>query len=126
MDSFHYLGFPHCIGAVDGAHIIISAPKARAAEYVNWKSTFSVLLHGTTDHTSQFVDVSIGYSGRNYNAFVFESALCTAMDTSAFMPHNPMIWLEGISIPPLIMAAYPIQEWLMKPYSGWRLVENAV
>lgn len=53
------------------------------------------MLQSATNHTGQFTDMSIGYSGRNNDAsFVFEeSALCTAMGAGAFVSHKPMIRL---------------------------------
>lgn len=88
MAGFGQVGFPHCNGAADSTHILISAPKAQAAEYVNRKSTFSVLLQCTTDYTGRFRDVEVGCSGINLDVYVFkQSALCTNMDAGGLTSH---------------------------------------
>lgn len=119
MEGFARLGFPHCIGAVDGTHITIKPPRAYAAEYINKKHYISILLQGTTDHTGRFIAVELGFGGRGHDSLVFkQSALCAAMDAGLFVPGNPTITISGVSVPPLVLAdaTYPIREWLMKPY----------
>ncbi|XP_061444600.1 uncharacterized protein LOC133366007 [Rhineura floridana] len=120
MDGFEKMGFPHCIAAVGSCHIPIIAPMGQAADYINHKGFFSIHLQGATDHTGRFIDVEIGWSGKTHDAFVFmNSALCKAMDAGVFVPGNPTITLNGVQIPPLVLAdaAYPMRTWLMKPYS---------
>ncbi|XP_042320621.1 protein ALP1-like [Sceloporus undulatus] len=63
MDGFQKLGFPHCIGAIDGTHVTVCPPLGRREEYINRKQGFSVVLQGTTDHMGRFIDVEIGNSG---------------------------------------------------------------
>ncbi|XP_054827409.1 uncharacterized protein LOC129324266 [Eublepharis macularius] len=119
MDGFSSLGFPHCIGAIDGTHIPICAPGGSPEQYGNRKNFSSMLLQGTVDHTGRFVDVEIGWSGKNHDAFVFRnSCLCAAMDSGSFVPGNPTLHLNGVSVPPIIISdgAYPMRPWLMKPY----------
>ncbi|XP_054831617.1 uncharacterized protein LOC129327162 [Eublepharis macularius] len=119
MDGFAALGFPHCIGAIDGTHIPISAPGSSPEQYGNRKMFSSMLLQGTVDHTGRFMDVEIGWSGKNHDAFVFKnSCICAAMDTGTFVPGNPTLNLNGVSVPPIILSdgAYPMRPWLMKPY----------
>lgn len=73
--------------SLDSSTLLISAPKAQAAEYMNQHPTFSVLLQGTTDHTSQSKVVEVGYSGRNHHGYIFkQSALCTAVGADVFAP----------------------------------------
>lgn len=59
--------------------------------------------------------------GTNHDAYLFkQSALCAAMDNGVFVPGNPSITIHSVRIAPLIVVdtAYPIHEWLMKPYGG--------
>ncbi|XP_054836342.1 uncharacterized protein LOC129330336 [Eublepharis macularius] len=119
MDGFAALGFPHCVGAIDGTHIRIGQPRGKPDQYGNRKNYSSILLQGTVDHTGRFVDAEVGWSGKNHDAFVFRnSALCAAMDTGAFVPGNPSLTVNGVSVPPLMISdgAYPMRRWLMKPY----------
>lgn len=119
MHGFEELGFPNCVGAMDGCHIPIRAPHGKAIEYK--KSFFSVLLQGTVDHTGRFMDVAIGHSGMNDNAHVLRcSPLCDAMDAGRWVPGNPTITIDGVQVPPLILAdaTYPMRKWLVTPYTG--------
>ena len=36
--------FPHCLGAIDGKHIIIQAPSRKASTFFNYKKSFSIVL----------------------------------------------------------------------------------
>lgn len=83
------LGFPHCIGAVNGTHIHMLSPRGQAAEFINRKSTYSKLHQGKTDHTGCFIAVEIGYRGITHD--FKQSALCQAMDMGVFVSGNPSI-----------------------------------
>ncbi|XP_054828310.1 uncharacterized protein LOC129344072 [Eublepharis macularius] len=119
MDGFRRMGFPHCVGAIDGTHIPICAPGGRPDQYGNRKNYSSILLQGTVDHRGRFVDAEVGWSGKNHDAFVFaHSAFCVAMDSGSLIPGNPFMVVDGVRIPPVVIAdgAYPMRRWLMKPY----------
>lgn len=121
MDGFERLGFPNCVGAVDGSHILIRPPKDRAEHYYSRRYGYSIVLQGTTDHTGRFIHTEAGYSGRNHDAFIFRhTGIIKAMEAGMFVPGNPSITVQGIQVPPLLIAdgAYPIRKWLMKPYGG--------
>lgn len=78
-----------------------------------------MLLQGATDNTGCFIDVELGYRGKNHDTFLFKrSALCG--DIGPFVPGNPATTICGVRVPPLITAgaAYPVREWLIKPYGG--------
>lgn len=51
------------IGAIDGSHIRIVAPKENHNSYINRKSYHSVLLQGVCDHRMLFIDVYAGEVG---------------------------------------------------------------
>ena len=50
METFeHKLGFPQCVGAIDGSHILIKEPTTYHADYYNRKGWYSILLRGVVD-----------------------------------------------------------------------------
>ena len=50
--------FPQFVGALDGSHIPIEAPKEDPNEYVNRKSFHSIVLQGVADANGKFLHVS--------------------------------------------------------------------
>lgn len=55
-------GLPHHICAVDGTYTMIYSLGAHGAEFINRKSTYSVLMQGTTNHMGCFIDVEVEHS----------------------------------------------------------------
>ncbi|KAJ7341534.1 hypothetical protein JRQ81_005746 [Phrynocephalus forsythii] len=113
------LGFPHCLGAIDGTHIAITASKLQGQAYYNRKSFHSVLLQAACDGDGVFFSMLAGHSGVNHDAHVFRSSkLFRRMEDRTLIPGKPMFTCDGVSIPPLILGdgAYPLCKWLMKPY----------
>uniref|UniRef100_A0A2M4AT59 Putative nuclease harbi1 n=1 Tax=Anopheles triannulatus TaxID=58253 RepID=A0A2M4AT59_9DIPT len=56
--------FPHCIGAVDGKHILIRKPLGSGSYYYNYQKSFSVVLMGVVDANYEFIMVDVGTNGR--------------------------------------------------------------
>lgn len=50
--------FPQVVGALDGSHIPIKAPKEDPNEYVDRKSFHSIVLQGVADANGKFLHVS--------------------------------------------------------------------
>ncbi|XP_062977814.1 uncharacterized protein LOC134395583 [Elgaria multicarinata webbii] len=121
MDGFLAMGMPRCVGVLGGCHIPIHALKGQGLDSTNRISFYSMLLQGTTDHRGRFIDIEIGWTAKNRDAFIFHSsALCQAMDAGVFVPGNPTVLINNVLVPPLILADsdYPMRRWLIKPYKG--------
>jgi hypothetical protein len=52
--------FPHCIGAVDGKHVLIQAPPHSGSDFYNYKEQFSILLLAIVDAEYNFIYANCG------------------------------------------------------------------
>ncbi|XP_066596578.1 putative nuclease HARBI1 [Prorops nasuta] len=67
-------GFPRVIGAIDGTHINIPAPKDNHASYVNRKGHHSIQLQAICDHKCRFTHVYTGQVGSVHDQRVFRQS----------------------------------------------------
>jgi hypothetical protein len=67
-------GIPYVVGAVDGSHIPIVAPRLHAADYYNRKGFHSVLLQGVVTSKCLFWDFDIGWAGSMHDANLWGEA----------------------------------------------------
>jgi len=65
--------FPHCIGTLDGKHIVIKKPPKSGTSFYNYKQTFSVVLMASVDAHYKFISIDIGSMGRFSDANIFTS-----------------------------------------------------
>ncbi|KAJ8927459.1 hypothetical protein NQ314_020078 [Rhamnusium bicolor] len=62
---------PGIIGAIDGSHIKIVAPKQYPNSYINRKGYHSMVLQSICDHQKLFTDVYVGEAGSVHDYTVF-------------------------------------------------------
>ena len=112
-------GFPQCIGAIDGTHIPIIAPKDHPLDYFNRKGYHSILLQALVDDEYRFLNVNTGWPGSVHDArMLSNSRLIQRCEAETFLPKWE-VSLGTTRVPLLILGdpAYPLQPWLMKPFS---------
>lgn len=99
-------GFPNIVGAIDGTHIKIRAPKDKPQSYVNRKNFHSLQLQAVCRHDMSFSHVFTGYPGSCHDARVLRQ--------SDLWEHG----LEWCGIVKHIIGdgAYPVRKWLLTPY----------
>nr|XP_025038018.1 protein ALP1-like [Pelodiscus sinensis] len=116
--GFAGLGFPNCSGALDRTHILIHAPPCQAAQYINRKGYFSIVLQALVDHLGQFTDICVGWAGQAHDAHIFQN-LYRRLQAGAFFPERNYA-VGDVQMPTCIVAnaAYPLMPQLMKPYTG--------
>ena len=111
-------GLPNVIGAIDGSHVQIKAPKTCHEDYFNRKQNYSINLQGTVDGTGMFIDVSTGWPGSMHDARVLRLSSLYSKATDGEILSEPEKSIEGIAVRPLLLgdSAYPLLSWLIGPY----------
>ena len=66
--------FPNCIGALDGKHVVITAPCKSESLYFNYKGSFSLVLMALVDAYYGFIYVDIGDYGSNAGGSIFKNS----------------------------------------------------
>ena len=74
--------FPHCLGALDGKHILMQGPANSGSYYFNYIGTFSIVLLAVVDAEHKFMDGDVGCNGRVSDRGGFNrSTLYQALET---------------------------------------------
>ncbi|XP_049785877.1 uncharacterized protein LOC126188326 [Schistocerca cancellata] len=112
--------FPHCIGALDGKHIVMQAPKDSGSYYYNYEHCHSVVLLALVDAIYKLLYMDVGCNGRVSDDGVFSTCvLFPALEQGHLdipLP-NPLPVKEkdtpyGITEDD----AFTMKSYLMKPY----------
>lgn len=114
---------PNVIGAVDGKHINIQCPRYGGPDYFNYKGFHSTNLMAVCDAKYRLLFIDIGSYGRDNDAAVFgQTKLFQLMDSSQANLTEPSN-VEGYSFSYVLVGdeSFPLQTWLMKPFSGANL-----
>ena len=99
---------PFVVGAVDGSHIPIIAPRLHAPDYYNRKGFHSVLLQGVVSAKCLFWDFDIGWAGSMHDANLWgRTAIGQYCEAGKLWPYT----LVGD-------AAYPCRPWMLAPFKG--------
>lgn len=112
--------FPHCVGALDGKHVIIKKPDNAASEYFNYKKTHSIVLMGLVDANYKFLYINCGAKGSNSDGGVWSrTKFCQKMyDGSLNIPSPSSLPGRSMDVPYVVISddAFPLKENIMKPY----------
>lgn len=112
--------FPHCVGAIDGKHVVIRKPDNSGSSYFNYKHTFSVVLMATVDADYKFTTVDVGAMGRFSDGSLFSSSALgkKLMKGNLLLPDPTLIPTIDNPVPYVFVGdeAFPLSENLMRPY----------
>ncbi|XP_064479291.1 uncharacterized protein LOC135392513 [Ornithodoros turicata] len=115
---------PHCVGALDGKHVVIECPPNSGSEYYNYKHTFSKVLMGVCDAYYRFLVVDIGNSGANSDGGIFaRSVFGNGLENGHFNLPAPSD-VPGLGQLPYYFVAdeaFPLKPYLMRPFPRQRL-----
>lgn len=115
--------FPHCVGAVDGKHIVLQCPINSGSEYINYKGFFIIVLFALVDAGYNFMFVDVGCQGQISDGGVFASTcLYKEMENGTLrIPHPTPLNGRAEKIPYFFLGdeAFAMSENLMKVYAGY-------
>ena len=90
---------PHCVGAIDGKHIVMQAPANSGSQYYNYKGSHSIVFLAVCDANYCFTLLVLGNYGRQSDGGVFSNSLLgTAMESNTLSIPKPDA-ISGLSIP---------------------------
>ncbi|XP_017481322.1 PREDICTED: putative nuclease HARBI1, partial [Rhagoletis zephyria] len=116
--DFNAMGYPQCIGAIDGCHIEIHPKKEEAIDYHNYKGWYSVVLLALVDAKYRFSYIHCGSPGRCNDSSIFEkSSLKRELQECALL--DELSWQYGSTKIPVHVigdSAFRLSQHLMKPY----------
>ena len=113
--------FHHALGAIDGKHIAMKAPKNSGSMYYNYKGSFSIILLALVDADYKFLWVDVGANGSASDAQLFNSCeLKEAIERGDinFPDPNPLP-IDDQDMPYFLVGddAFALRTWTMKPFS---------
>ncbi|XP_015754161.1 PREDICTED: putative nuclease HARBI1 [Acropora digitifera] len=110
--------FPNVVGAIDGTHMYIKAPKVNHKDYFNRKRRYSFVVQGVVDASGSYLSVSTGFPGSMHDARVLRLSNLFPLAEEKRILTMPCMELDGIQVRPLILgdSAYPLKTWLMRPF----------
>lgn len=114
--------FPHCVGAIDGKHVVLQAPYRSGSDYYNFKGFFSIVLFAAVDSNYNLIYINCGCQGRISDGGVFNNCnLYTKMQNKSLnLPQPRALPMRNKEIPYYFIGdeAFALSENIMKVYSG--------
>lgn len=114
--------FPNCIGAMDGKHINILAPRNSGSMFFNYKGTFSIVLLAVVDSDYNFIFADVGCQGRISDGGVFNfTPFSKKLENNTLGLPTQRSLAEGRTQVPYVLVAddaFALTNNIMKPYPG--------
>lgn len=117
--------FPHCLGSIDGKHVVFQATFNSGSDYYNYKGTFSIVLLAVVDSDYKFIFANVGCQGRISDGGVFKntSFYKKLVNNELNLPSDMPLLEQRIPMPYVFVAddAFPLLKNILKTYSGYQL-----
>ena len=115
--------FPNCIGAIDGKHVVIQAPKCAGSSHFNYKGAHSIALIAVCDAHYRFIMIDVGDAGRHSNDGVLSNSNFGRALQDNSLPRPPDRPLPGTSSPAVpyvfvVDEAFPLRQNMMRPFQA--------
>ena len=116
--------FPHCIGALDGKHVVITAPNKSGSLYYNYKGTFSIVLMALVDSNYKFLYIDVGGYGKNSDGGIFSNcSLGKGLNRERLNIPDPKVLPDAPDLGPVPYCfvadeAFPLKTNIMRPFPG--------
>jgi hypothetical protein len=118
-DFMEKWNFPHCVGAIDGKHVVMQAPANGGSQYFNYKGKHSILLLAVVDANLRFLVIDVGAFGRSSDGGVFSRSVFgkALQDGTLDLPSPSPITANGQNAPYVFVVdeAFPLRTNLMRP-----------
>ena len=118
--------FPHCIGALDGKHIMIECPARGGSDFFNYKGFHSIVLLAPCDAKYCLTMVDIGSFGKDNDANIYnQSVIRKGFATGAFhIPESEIVHGHELAYVIVSDEIFALKTYLMKQYPGNALTES--
>ncbi|CAH2010515.1 unnamed protein product [Acanthoscelides obtectus] len=115
--------FPHCLGAIDGKHILIQSPMNSGSDFFNYKHTFSVVMMALVDANYMFTYVDVGCQGRISDGGVFRNTVLGRKleENRLMLPNDETLPNHTQTTFPYVFVAddaFALGPHLLKPFQG--------
>ncbi|XP_018354298.1 PREDICTED: uncharacterized protein LOC108755658 [Trachymyrmex septentrionalis] len=114
--------FKHCVGAIDGKHILMQCPNDSSSSYFNYKNNHSVVLLGICNAKYIFTFVDIGTYGQRSDGSIFKGSLIgqSFHNKQMNLPEPEPITSDGQPLPYILVGdeAFQLSDYLLRPYPG--------
>ena len=116
--------FPHCLGAIDGKHVVIQAPPRCGSLYFNYKKTHSIVLLAVCNASYEIILADVGDNGRQSDGGVYtNSKIGYAIDNNLLQIPPPGIIANSGKTKkyPYVFVvddAFSLKTYMIKPYPG--------
>ncbi|XP_049543733.1 uncharacterized protein LOC125956164 [Anopheles darlingi] len=113
--------FPHCIGAIDGKHILIRKPPGSGSYYINYQKSFSVVLMAVVNADYEFIWIDVGTNGKvsDSGAFSKTEFYRRLVNNELKIPQPDKLLKSEMNQPYAFVGdeAFPLLDNLMIPFS---------
>uniref|UniRef100_A0AAG5DFQ1 DDE Tnp4 domain-containing protein n=1 Tax=Anopheles atroparvus TaxID=41427 RepID=A0AAG5DFQ1_ANOAO len=116
--------FPHAIGAIDGKHVKIKAPKNSGTDYFNYKQFFSIVLLAIVDANCNFLFVDVGGKGRISDGGILRhSRLFNLLENKQLNIPEPQVLRSdpsSLKVPYFLLGdkAFAFTDYCIRPFGG--------